>query len=93
MESFNNGNGKESQNKSKRNKKENRNPNKSINHVEFYFSLNGYKCNLHFWHTRMNFLVLRKTDFLVLVQVCASFVVNENPNIFNTCQYYWIYCS
>ena len=38
-------NGEESQNKKR---KENRKPNKSINHVEFYFSMNGYECNLHF---------------------------------------------
>ena len=35
--------------------KENRNPNKSINHVEFYFSFNGYKCNLNFWHAQHEF--------------------------------------
>ena len=52
MELIYNGNGEESQNKQK---KENWNPNKSINHVEFYFSLNGYKCNLHFWHALHEF--------------------------------------
>ena len=78
-------------------KKENRNPNKRINHVEFYFSFNGYKCNLHFWHAQHEFpffahlyrqtefdrpRVLRKTDLLVLVEACTAFVANENLNIF-----------
>ena len=88
MELFYNGNGERRQNNN--NKKEN--PNKSINHVVFYFSLNGYKNNLHEFplfctsvYRQTEFdrpRVLRKTDFLVLVQACTSFVVNENLNIF-----------
>lgn len=61
--------------------------------VEHYFSLIGYKCNLHFWHAQNECpfavhtcidrqfersRVLRETNFLVLIQVYTSFVVNLN---------------
>ena len=55
--------------KAKKKGKENRNPNKSINHVEFYFSFNGYKCNLHFCTHTMDFPpfahLYRQTEFIV----------------------------
>ena len=98
IELFYNGNGEESQNKSKQKKrKETETRIKVSTTLNFIFRLMGTSAICIFGRHSINFLsfarlyrqtefdrprVLRKTDFLVLVQACTSFVVNENLNIF-----------
>ena len=96
LELFYNGNGEESQNKIKnRNKIETRI--KVSTTLNFIFRLMGTSAICIFGTHSMNFpsfahlyrqteldrpRVLRKTDLLVLVEACTSFVADENLNIF-----------